>query len=52
MCRGFTYLKERIVLTAKNESIFEINECMMNALPSLDVEYFNSDTICKASFDI
>ncbi|ESR46081.1 hypothetical protein CICLE_v10003171mg, partial [Citrus x clementina] len=44
-----TYLKERAILTPKNEMVHELNEMIMNIIPGQGRTYFSSDSICKAS---
>ncbi|XP_052297322.1 uncharacterized protein LOC127902450 [Citrus sinensis] len=43
------YLKERAILTPKNEMVHELNEMIMNIIPGQGRTYFSSDSICKAS---
>ncbi|KAK9208644.1 hypothetical protein WN944_001003 [Citrus x changshan-huyou] len=43
------YLKERGILTPKNELVHELNEMIMNMIPGQGRTYFSSDSICKAS---
>ncbi|KAH9722014.1 ATP-dependent DNA helicase [Citrus sinensis] len=43
------YLKERAILTPKNEMVHELNEMIMNIIPGQWRTYFSSDSICKAS---
>ncbi|KAL9411119.1 hypothetical protein AB3S75_044830 [Citrus x aurantiifolia] len=43
------YLKERAILTPKNETVHELNEMIMNIIPGQGRTYFSSDSICKAS---
>uniref|UniRef100_A0A803PFI8 ATP-dependent DNA helicase n=1 Tax=Cannabis sativa TaxID=3483 RepID=A0A803PFI8_CANSA len=43
------YLKERAILTPKNEMVHELNEMIMNELPGEGRTYLSSDSICKAS---
>ncbi|XP_060972332.1 uncharacterized protein LOC133038257 [Cannabis sativa] len=43
------YLKERAILTPKNEMVHELNEIIMNIIPGEGRIYYISDTICKAS---
>ncbi|XP_062118381.1 uncharacterized protein LOC133831999 [Humulus lupulus] len=44
-----TYLKERAILTPKNEIVHELNEMIMNIILGEGRTYFSSDSICKAS---
>ena len=44
-----TYLKERAILTPKNEMVHELNETIMNMIQGEGRTYFSSDNICKAS---
>lgn len=44
-----TYLKERAILTPKNEMVHELNEIIMNMIPGESRTYLSSDTVCKAS---
>uniref|UniRef100_A0A803QEU3 ATP-dependent DNA helicase n=1 Tax=Cannabis sativa TaxID=3483 RepID=A0A803QEU3_CANSA len=44
-----SYLKERAILTPKNEMVHELNEMIMNELPGEGRTYLSSDSICKAS---
>ncbi|ESR49566.1 hypothetical protein CICLE_v10033686mg [Citrus x clementina] len=44
-----TYLKERAILTPKNEMVHELNEMIMNIIPGQGRTYFSSDNIGKAS---
>uniref|UniRef100_A0A803P9K7 DNA helicase n=1 Tax=Cannabis sativa TaxID=3483 RepID=A0A803P9K7_CANSA len=44
-----TYLKERAILTPKNDMVHELNEMIMNELPGEGRTYLSSDSICKAS---
>ncbi|XP_062093540.1 uncharacterized protein LOC133799547 [Humulus lupulus] len=43
------YLKERAILTPKNEMVHELNEMIMNMIQGEGRTYFSSDNICKAS---
>ncbi|ESR61324.1 hypothetical protein CICLE_v10017725mg [Citrus x clementina] len=43
------YLKERAILTPKNEMVHELNEMIMNIIHGQGRTYFSSDSICKAS---
>ncbi|XP_024984016.1 uncharacterized protein LOC112519930 [Cynara cardunculus var. scolymus] len=43
-----TYLKERAILTPKNEMVHDLNNIIMNMLPGEGVNYLNSDNVCKA----
>ncbi|XP_062089097.1 uncharacterized protein LOC133795659 [Humulus lupulus] len=43
------YLKERAILTPKNEMVHELNETIMNIIQGEGRTYFSSDNICKAS---
>ncbi|GJZ51267.1 ATP-dependent DNA helicase PIF1 [Tanacetum coccineum] len=45
------YLKERAILTPRNEDADTINEYMFNKLPGEVVTYNSADEICKASTD-
>ncbi|KAK1400270.1 ATP-dependent DNA helicase [Heracleum sosnowskyi] len=44
-----TYLKERAILTPKNEMVHELNDMIMNMIPGDSRTYLSSDTVCKAS---
>ncbi|XP_062119145.1 uncharacterized protein LOC133832880 [Humulus lupulus] len=44
-----TYLKERAILTPKNEMVQELNEMIMNIMPREGRTYLSFDSICKAS---
>ncbi|XP_019240131.1 PREDICTED: uncharacterized protein LOC109220120 [Nicotiana attenuata] len=44
-----TYLKERAILTPKNEMVHELNDIIMQMLPGEGRTYFSSDNVCKAS---
>ncbi|KAM6593651.1 hypothetical protein CsatA_001354 [Cannabis sativa] len=46
-----TYLKERAILTPKNEIVHELNEMIINMIPGEGRTYFSSDNICKASIN-
>ncbi|XP_062114293.1 uncharacterized protein LOC133825352 [Humulus lupulus] len=43
------YLTERVMLTPKNEMVYELNEMIMNIIPGEGRTYFSSDSIFKAS---
>ncbi|PHU04675.1 hypothetical protein BC332_25497 [Capsicum chinense] len=43
------YLKERAILTPKNEMVQELNDTIMKMIPGEGRIYFSSDNICKAS---
>ncbi|KAM6577153.1 hypothetical protein CsatB_028990 [Cannabis sativa] len=43
------YLKERAILTPKNEMVHELNEMIVNVIPGEGRIYCSSDTVCKAS---
>ncbi|GJS10484.1 ATP-dependent DNA helicase PIF1-like protein [Tanacetum coccineum] len=45
------YLKERAILTPRNENADAINEFMFKKLPGEVVTYNSADEICKASID-
>lgn len=45
-----TYLKERAILTPKNDMVHELNDLIMDMMPGEGRTYFSSDNICKASF--
>lgn len=47
-----TDLEERVVLIAKNETILEINDYMMNIFNGPSMEYLNSHSIFKASSNV
>lgn len=47
-----TYLEERVVLTSKNETMFEISDYMINILDGPSMQYLSSYLICKASFNV
>ena len=42
------YLKERAILTPKNETVHQINDAIMNRIPGDPTNYLSSDTVCKA----
>nr|XP_016456633.1 PREDICTED: uncharacterized protein LOC107780595 [Nicotiana tabacum] len=44
-----TYLKERAILTPKNEMVHELNDTIIKILPGEGRTYFSSDNVCKAS---
>ncbi|XP_015057654.1 uncharacterized protein LOC107003921 [Solanum pennellii] len=44
-----TYLKERAILTPKNEMVHDLNEKIMNIIPGEGRTYYSSDNVCKAS---
>ncbi|XP_059311363.1 ATP-dependent DNA helicase PIF1-like [Lycium ferocissimum] len=44
-----TYLKERAILTPKNEMVHELNATIMQMIPGEGRTYFSSDNVCKAS---
>ena len=46
------YLKERAILTPKNETVNEINQYMLQFVPGEKNHYLSSDSICKASSNI
>ena len=46
------YLKERAILTPKNEIVNEINQYMLQFVPGEKNHYLCSDSICKASSNI
>jgi ATP-dependent DNA helicase PIF1 len=41
------YLKDRVILATTNEIVDEINDYMLNLLPTIDKEYFSADTISQ-----
>ena len=43
------YLKERAILTPKNEMVHDLNNMIMDMLPGEGVNYLSSDNVCKAS---
>ncbi|GJR59128.1 ATP-dependent DNA helicase PIF1-like protein [Tanacetum coccineum] len=43
------YLKERVILTPRNDDVDEINTYMFNKLAGKSVTYNSADEICKAS---
>ncbi|XP_024996762.1 ATP-dependent DNA helicase PIF1-like [Cynara cardunculus var. scolymus] len=43
------YLKERAILTPKNEMVHDLNNIIMDMLPGEGVNYLSSDNVCKAS---
>ena len=43
------YLKERAILTPKNELVHELNEIIMKMIPGEGRTYYSSDNVCKAS---
>ncbi|XP_074374739.1 uncharacterized protein LOC141715157 [Apium graveolens] len=43
------YLKERAILTPKNETVYELNDFLMNMIPGEGRTYLSSDSVCKAS---
>ncbi|KAK1352679.1 ATP-dependent DNA helicase [Heracleum sosnowskyi] len=43
------YLKERAILTPKNEMVDELNGYLMNVIPGEGRTYLSSDSVCKAS---
>ncbi|KAK1349777.1 hypothetical protein POM88_054784 [Heracleum sosnowskyi] len=43
------YLKERAILTPKNETVDELNGYLMNMIPGEGRTYLSSDSVCKAS---
>ena len=43
------YLKEREILTPKNELVHELNEIIMKMIPGEGRTYYSSDNVCKAS---
>ncbi|XP_060183460.1 uncharacterized protein LOC132613457 [Lycium barbarum] len=46
------YLKERAILTPKNEMVHELNATIMQIIPGEGRTYFSSDNVCKASVNI
>ncbi|KAL4589251.1 hypothetical protein LXL04_002157 [Taraxacum kok-saghyz] len=42
------YLKERAILTPKNETVHQLNDAIMNRIPGDPTNYLSSDTVCKA----
>ena len=46
------YLKERAILTPKNETVNEINQYMLQFVPGEKNHYLSLDSICKASSNI
>ncbi|XP_070044304.1 uncharacterized protein [Nicotiana tomentosiformis] len=44
-----TYLKERAILTPKNDMVHELNHRIMKMIPGEGRTYFSSDNVCKAS---
>ncbi|GKA30053.1 putative helicase [Tanacetum coccineum] len=45
------YLKERAILTPKNDDADAINEYMFNQLSGDTITYYSADEVCKASTD-
>jgi len=41
------YLKDRAILATTNEIVDEINDYMLNVVPTIEKEYFSADTIIK-----
>ncbi|KAF3636562.1 hypothetical protein FXO38_24089 [Capsicum annuum] len=46
-----SYLKERAILTPKNEMVQELNDTIMKMIPGEGRTYFISDNVCKASMN-
>ncbi|XP_049387184.1 uncharacterized protein LOC125851434 [Solanum stenotomum] len=44
-----SYLKERAILTPKNEMVHELNEKILKLIPGEGRTYYSSDNVCKAS---
>ncbi|KAH0781488.1 hypothetical protein KY290_001086 [Solanum tuberosum] len=44
-----TYLKERAILTPKNEMVHELNNKIMKMIPGEGRTYYSSNNVCKAS---
>lgn len=43
------YLEERAILCPRNETVDEINAYIMGQIPSEEVTYLSSDTVCKTT---
>ncbi|XP_074377792.1 uncharacterized protein LOC141719320 [Apium graveolens] len=41
------YIKERAILTPKNETVHELNDFLMNMIPGEGRTYLSSDSVCK-----
>ncbi|GJY58347.1 ATP-dependent DNA helicase PIF1-like protein, partial [Tanacetum coccineum] len=46
------YLKERAILTPRNDDADAINAYMLRKLPGPTMTYNNADEVCKASIDV
>ncbi|XP_049362072.1 uncharacterized protein LOC125826778 [Solanum verrucosum] len=44
-----SYLKERAILTPKNEMVHELNEKILKLIPGEGRTYYSSDNVCKTS---
>ncbi|XP_074358183.1 uncharacterized protein LOC141697605 [Apium graveolens] len=49
--RDPAYLKERAILTPKNETIHELNDFLMSMIPGEARTYLSSDSVCKTSIN-
>ncbi|KAK1592702.1 hypothetical protein Q3G72_028942 [Acer saccharum] len=48
----YEYLRERAILTPKNDTIDKINSYVLNEIPCEKVTYLSFDLICKASCNV
>ncbi|PON47878.1 DNA helicase Pif1-like, partial [Parasponia andersonii] len=46
------YLKERAILTPKNETVYLLNDFIMQLLPGEPYIFLSLDTICKANYGV
>ncbi|XP_074356545.1 uncharacterized protein LOC141696285 [Apium graveolens] len=47
--KDIAYIKERAILTPKNETVHELNDFLMNMIPGEGRTYLSSDSVCKVS---
>ncbi|XP_074363652.1 uncharacterized protein LOC141704304 [Apium graveolens] len=45
--KDIAYIKERAILTPKNETVHELNDFLMNMIPGEGRTYLSSDSVCK-----
>jgi ATP-dependent DNA helicase PIF1 len=45
------YFREREMLTPRNITVSEINDCIFNMLPGMKQIYLSTDNVCKVSRD-